>query len=197
MKRIVNSVFYHLFRHPYYKLVLGQLGSRSRLIKPQLSSPRNIFIGQRVYIRSNTWLAAVPLSQSGECRLEIGDGTYVGNNCHFYATKKIKIGKKVLIADKVYLADNLHSFSDIHTPIIDQPIKQIAPVVIEDGAWLGENVCIIGATIGKNAVIGANAVVTKDIPDYCVAAGIPARIIKRYNFETGLWQSTNQNGNFI
>lgn len=54
--------------------------------------------------------------------------------------------------------------------------------------WIGEGVCIIGAKIGKNVVVGANAVVTKDIPDYCVVVGQPARIIKRYNLQKQIWE---------
>jgi len=63
----------------------------------------------------------------------------------------------------------------------------LSPVSIGDGSWIGENVCIVGATIGKNCVIGANSVVTKNIPDFCVAVGIPARIIKRYDLNKCAW----------
>ena len=61
--------------------------------------------------------------------------------------------------------------------------------MIGDDSWIGENVCIIGASIGRHCVIGANAVVTKEIPDYCVAVGNPARVIKRYDFEQKDWVS--------
>ena len=69
-----------------------------------------------------------------------------------------------------------------------QPIKHIGDVEIGDGSWLGENVCILGASIGRNCIIGSNSVVTKDIPDYCIAIGSPAKIIKRYNLKTKEWQ---------
>ncbi len=176
---------------------MGSFGNGSKLISPMLSGTKNIFIGKKVYVRKNTWLAAEPVTGDKNCKLVIGDGTYVGNFCHFYASSKIEIGEKVLFADRVYLSDNLHSFENIHLPIIDQPVKQIAPVIIGSGAWLGENVCVIGASIGKNSVIGANAVVTKDIPDYCVAVGAPAKIIKKFNFETNQWQKTDEHGKFI
>jgi acetyltransferase-like isoleucine patch superfamily enzyme len=61
-------------------------------------------------------------------------------------------------------------------------------VTIGDGAWIGENACVIGASVGKNAVIGANAVVTQDVPDFSVAVGVPARIIKRYNPSSQCWE---------
>lgn len=139
----------------------------------------------------------MPLTGNTDARLTIGDGTYIGRFCHIYATSKIEIGRKVLIADKVYLSDNLHGHSDIDLPVIDQPVQQTNPVLIGDGAWLGENVCVIGASVGKNSVIGANSVVTKDIPDFCVAVGAPASIIKRYNFETNQWCKTDKQGNFL
>ena len=62
-------------------------------------------------------------------------------------------------------------------------------VLIDDGTWLGTNVVVVGNVhIGKQCVIGANSVVTKDIPDYCVAAGSPAKVLKRYNFESKEWE---------
>ena len=72
-------------------------------------------------------------------------------------------------------------------PIILQPVKFKASVRIGRGSWLGENVSIIGASIGRNCVIGANSVVTKDIPDFSVAVGIPAVVIKHFDVEQQLW----------
>ena len=91
----------------------------------------------------------------------------------------------------------MHGYEDVNTPINLQPIVQKNTVVIGRGSWIGENVCIIGCSIGKQCVIGANAVVTKNIPDYCVAAGNPAKIIKRYCFDTNSWKKTNADGTFI
>jgi acetyltransferase-like isoleucine patch superfamily enzyme len=176
---------------------MGSFGKGSKLISPMLSGSKNIFIGNNVYVRKNTWLAAEPVTGDNNCKLIIGNGTYIGNFCHFYASSRIEIGEKVLFADRVYLSDNLHTFDDTRVPIIDQPIKQISPVIIGNGAWLGENVCVIGATIGKNSVVGANSVVTKNIPDYCVAVGAPAKIIKRFNFDNNQWQKTDELGKIL
>ncbi len=195
--RIFYSLFYYLFQFPYFKIVLGGIGIGSKLQSPMLTGSKRIFIGKKVYVRKNTWLAAEPLTGKLQCSLTIGDGTYIGRFCHFFASSKIEIGKKVLFADKVYLSDNLHGYESIEIPIIDQPLKQLSPVIIGDGAWLGENVCVIGAKIGKNSVIGANAVVTKDIPDYCIAVGSPARIIKRYDFVSKSWKKTDSEGKII
>jgi acetyltransferase-like isoleucine patch superfamily enzyme len=173
MIKTVNRLLYFLFTSPFYKLTLGSIGKGTKLRKAELTGSKRIFIGSGVYINKFTWLACSPL------------------------TGGIEIGKKVLIADKVYISDNLHGYQQIDVAIIDQTIIQANKVFIGDGAWLGENVCVIGASVGKNSVIGANSLVNKNIPDYCVAAGAPAVIIKRYNFETNCWQKTDKAGQFI
>jgi len=184
----LKTLFYYLLIYPYYKLILKELGSKTKILSPlKIDGAFNIYIGSRVTVAYKTWLAALPHTGASECKLEIGNGTSIGHFNHIYATKGIFIGENVLTADKVYISDNLHSYENITQPISKQPIKQINVVKIGDGSWLGENVCVIGASIGKGCVIGANSVVTKDIPDYCVAVGSPARVIKKYSFEINEW----------
>ncbi|WP_240928420.1 acyltransferase [Maribellus sediminis] len=163
----------------------------------KINGAKNIYIGKKVFIQYKTWIASMPQTGNKYPLLKIGNGSVIGNFNHIYATSKITIGEKVLTADKVYISDNLHSYDDITKPIIHQKIKQISEVEIGDGTWIGENVAIIGAKIGKNCVVGANSVVTKDIPDYCVAVGVPARIVKRFNIETNQWNRTHPDGKFI
>jgi len=191
-------LIYYLLVYPYYKVVFKRIGHRSKIISPlKIDGYSNISIGNRVNIEYKTWLAAVAHTNSPTCVLIIEDGASIGHFNHLYATSKIRIGKKVLTADRVYITDNLHSYKDVTKAIMDQPIQQINEVEIGEGAWIGENACIIGASIGKGCVIGANSVVTKDIPDYCVAVGAPAKIIKRYNFELNEWLKTAPDGSFI
>ncbi len=174
-----------------------KLGFQSYIDKPLKVNGRiNIRIGKKVYIHYKTWIASVPLTDDLSSILEIGDESIIGNFNHIYATKKIIIGKNVLTADKVYISDNLHSYDDPLTPIMKQKVKQNNEVIIGSGSWLGENVCVLGANIGKNCVIGANSVVTSNITDYSIAVGVPAIIIKRYNFKTKYWEKTNPDGSF-
>lgn len=154
----------------------------------RIEGKSNISIGEKVIIQRMTWLAAMPLTGLSECSLKIGAGSVIGNFNHIYATGTISIGKNVLTADKVYISDNLHGYQNPDLPILAQPIKQLNPVIIGDGSWLGENVCVIGASIGRHCVVGANSVVTHDIPDYSVAVGVPAKIIKTYNHKTKQWE---------
>jgi acetyltransferase-like isoleucine patch superfamily enzyme len=195
-KKIINSL-YRLFFRIFYKSKFKFFGDKSSILFPlNLNGFENISIGNNINIAYKSWLAAIPHTGENGCELVIGDGSCIGNFNHIYATKSIVIGKNVLTADKVYISDNLHGYEDISLPILQQPIKQIGTVIIGDGSWLGENVCVIGAKIGVNCVIGANSVVTKDIPDYCVAVGSPAKIIKRYCFERQEWLKTEKNENF-
>ena len=172
-----------------YPFEFKRIGKHSKIVSPlRIDGKRFISVGDHVEIQYKTWLACVPLTGVDVPVLCIGDGTIIGNFNHIYATKSIVIEDHVLTADKVYISDNLHSYENPDIPILHQPIKQISSVVIGSGSWLGENVCIIGASVGKHCVIGANSVVTNDIPDYSVAVGVPAKVIKRYNIETKIWE---------
>lgn len=181
-----------------YKICLRSFGFTSYIASPlQIDGGYNINVGNHVLIGYKTWLAALPLTGEEKCVLDLKDGVSIGHFNHIYATKKIVLEENVLTADKVYISDNLHEYKNIRIPIKQQPVIQNKEVIIGSGSWLGENVCILGAVIGKQCVIGANSVVTKDIPDYCVAVGIPARIVKRYCFETQTWRKTDSKGCYL
>ncbi|WP_252234904.1 acyltransferase [Clostridium sp. CH2] len=122
--------------------------------------------------------------------LDIKCGTNIGRRSVISVSNKIVIGEKVLIAPNVYITDHGHEFNDINIPIMDQGINTISNrVKIGDGTWIGINSSIIGnVSIGKNCVIGANSFVNTNIPDYSVAVGSPAKIIKMFNFISNKWE---------
>lgn len=102
---------------------------------------------------------------------------------------KIIIGDDVIFAPHVHISDHNHSFKDISIPIWAQGITSKGPIEIGEGSWLGFGCQVMsGVKIGKHCVIAAGAIVTKDIDDYCVAGGNPAKTIKRYNPETKKWE---------
>jgi len=180
-----------------YRFKFGYFGIQSSIHSPlRITGAKNIYIGKCVSIHYKVWLAA--RNHTGNVpTLKIGDRSTIGDFAHIFATKSIIIENDVLLANFVYIADNLHGYENPVLPIIKQPIVQKGEVNIGEGSWLGEHVCVIGASIGKHCVIGANSVVTHSIPDYCVAVGVPARIIKRFDFDSREWKKTQPNGDFI
>lgn len=99
------------------------------------------------------------------------------------APEMITIGRNVWVTRGVMLLCHQRDLScyQIDTPVMDCPLKY-APINIKDGAHLGiGSIVMPGVTIGRGAVIGAGAVVTKDVPDYCVAVGVPARVVKQFD----------------
>ena len=86
----------------------------------------------------------------------------------------------MLIADRVFISDADHNFSDRETPIRLQGDSFLGAVTLRDGCWIGIGAVILpGVTVGRNAVVAANAVVTDDVPDHAVVGGIPARVIRQ------------------
>ena len=123
--------------------------------------------------------------------IEFGEGTEIGNHSTISAHNAILFGKDVLTGPHVFVSDHNHEYTNPNMAISKQGVKcdKGGKVTIGDGTWIGTNAVIVGnVNIGKHCVIGANSVVTKDIPDYCVAAGIPAKIIKKYNFDSSVWE---------
>lgn len=131
-----------------------------------------IVIGRNFCLFS--YLAKVELYVGPGGRLEIGDDTFVNNGTSLSASTHIKIGSRVNIAPHCTVIDN-----DFHGTVDRDGPPKMAPIVIEDDAWLGTRVTVLkGVTIGKGSVIASGAVVTKDIPPGVLAGGVPARVIK-------------------
>jgi acetyltransferase-like isoleucine patch superfamily enzyme len=172
----------------FYKRNFCYFGEKSTFVFPfKVGGSKNIEIFSNVHISEGAWLLSYDLLNC-QSRIKIKRGSYIGRYFHLVAVNEIEIGENVLIADKVYISDNVHGYEDIASPIIRQKIISKGNVRIGDDSWIGENVCIIGASVGKHSVIGANSVVTRNIPDFCVAVGAPAKVIKKFNFNTNKWE---------
>jgi acetyltransferase-like isoleucine patch superfamily enzyme len=117
-----------------------------------------IFIGSKVTIRPGTMLFASHYTE-GLRQIVIEDNALIGAGVHIYVSN--------------------HRFSDVSRPIYEQGHEEVKPVIISSGCWIGANAVILpGVRIGKNAVVGAGSIVTKSIPDFAVAVGNPARVIR-------------------
>ena len=126
--------------------------------------------------------------------LIIGDNVQINDFVHIVVLDRVVIGNNVLIASKVFISDSNHGSynGDNQSHPDENPVDRklsARPVQIEDNVWLGEFVSVLqGVKIGKGSIIGSMSVVTKDIPPFCIAAGVPARVIKKFNFETKKWE---------
>jgi len=184
----VASIFGRFFKKtnsllfaPIYSSFFKSIGRNSIIFRPfRIDGNKNIKIGSNTIIQKSVWLYCKPI-EGQQAQLEIGNNCVFGYNNHITSVKEVKIGNHVLTANNVYISDNFHSYENIDIPIILQSVEFKSAVSIGDGCWIGENVCIIGASIGRNCVIGANSVVNRDIPDYCIAVGAPAKVIKTYD----------------
>ncbi len=137
-----------------------------------LSGAARVRIGNGVSIRKYSEIKV-------EGEFAIGDRTLIGRSCSISCRGRLLIGADCMLAESVSVRDHDHSSSDVNLPINEQGYVD-APCVIGNNVWLAAKVTVLkGVTIGDNSIVGANAVVSRDIPPNSIAAGVPARVIKQ------------------
>jgi acetyltransferase-like isoleucine patch superfamily enzyme len=151
--------------------------------------PTTIFNEQYISIGEDTLIGPGVALSAGmvpgqECItnpvVSIGDRCLIGKGSGIVGHFSITIGNDVWTGHHVYITDQNHGYEDVSVPISKQSQPERA-VIIGDGSWLGHGSIILpGVTIGEHVVIGANSVVTKNIPSFSVAVGSPARVIRQY-----------------
>lgn len=178
----------------YHMSLFGEFGKGSSIKgKIHLNNPSNIYIGKNCsigpYCRIETYT-----NYGGklvEPKLIIEDDCSIEHAVHIYCAQKVEIKKGCLIASGCMITDENHGMNPENGYYINQPLL-IKPTILDEGVWLGENVCVLpGVTIGKYSIIGSNSVVNSNIPDYSIAVGSPAKVVKKYNFETKTWDKVN------
>lgn len=153
---------------------------------------RNVDFGQN--LTTGVGLRVDVFSEDNKKKLVIGNNVQINDYVHIGVVEKVIIGNNVLIASKVLIIDHNHgSYNNLNSSspdLVPAERKLISKsIVIEDNVWIGELACILpGVTVGKGSVIGAGAVITRDVPKYSVMAGNPAKIIKQYNTATKKWE---------
>lgn len=109
--------------------------------------------------------------------LRIGDNSGIGINCEIYGS--VTIGNDVMMGPEVIIYTSGHRHDRTDIPMRDQGSSKVEPVTIGNDVWIGRRAMIMpGVTVGDGVIIGAGAVVTKDIPDYCIVGGVPAKVLK-------------------
>jgi len=190
LTRWLLKTFYY---KPVFKSLCDRIGSNLNIVSgmPYLNTNLKLVIGNNVTIYGDAGFQGYKVYEKPI--LEIGDNTFIGPQVRIGVGKEIKIGKHCLIAARVFISDHDGHPFDWQKRREGLPVEKtdIKPIVIEDDVWIGEGAFICkGVKIGRGAIVGARAVVTKDIANFTVVAGNPARVIKIINdgIDTGISQ---------
>lgn len=180
----INDVKSHIYTG-YRRRKFKHFGNMSLMASTvKIVNPQYISIGDNCEFFREVKLSATEHYglQNIMPELIIGNGCQIGDGNHITAINSIRIGNNLLTGSNVLISDNSHGESIVDMLNIspkDRPLFSKGKVVIGDNVWLCNNVCILSnVSIGNGVIVAANSVVTHDIPDNCVVAGIPAKIIK-------------------
>ena len=125
----------------------------------------------------HTWLTA-----PGQARIRIGEGCFLNIGVMVAAVELVEIGDHCMFANGCFITDGSHRFDDPERPVPWQGFESKGPTRVGDNVWCGANVVVTGGvTVGERCVIGANSVVTQDLPPYSIAAGVPAKVLKTWH----------------
>jgi acetyltransferase-like isoleucine patch superfamily enzyme len=134
-------------------------------------------VGEHTLLEPHVWLT----SERG--RIRIGSGTFLNVGVMVASVELVEIGDHCMFANGCFITDGNHRFDDPETPVTWQGFTTKGPTRVEDNVWCGVNVVVTsGVTIGRRSVIGANSVVTSDVPAFSVAAGSPARVLRAVGY---------------
>ena len=202
--KTVIGIFLSIRRRTFWRfkrLFFGSFGRHSIMDKPlMIYNKKNIYIGERVTIRPG--LRIEPIKSYGAQNFEnpqiiIEDGTTIEQNCHITCANKVHIGKNVTIAGYSMITDIDHEYRNINMGILEQELI-VKETYIDEECFIGMGARIMpGVHIGKHCIVGTNSIVTKDVPDYSVIVGAPAKIVKRYNPNLKKWLNVNEKGEFV
>lgn len=138
-------------------------------------------IGPHVLLEPHVWITA-----DRPARVRIGEGTFLNLGVMIAALDLVEIGAHCMLANGSFVTDANHRFDDPEQPVPWQGFTSKGPTRLGDNVWCGMNVVITsGVTVGERCVIGANSVVTSDLPPRSIAAGVPARVLRRVEYPGG------------
>lgn len=184
----------------FYGPRLRSLGRGVIIGKPLFWTPECIEVGDDVLIWPGCRFEGISQSQITEGsspRIVLGHGVSFQQYCHLTAGRYVEIGARTTVLFGVMITDTDHRYDLVNTAPAVQPLD-INPTVIGEDCFIGARASIqAGTHLGRHCIVGTNAVVRGKFPDYCVLAGVPARIIKRYDFQRGMWRRTDSSGSFL
>ncbi|MVM39569.1 acyltransferase [Spirosoma sp. HMF3257] len=190
MSRLVKAFIRWLTRN----ILKIRLGTDSYLSIPYVSVTGGSYIelGERSTIGKMAWLSAINSYKDQHFTpcIKIGADVTIGNYFCLTAIDNVSIANGCLISEHVYISDHGHGTDPNGGPPVSQPLYSKGSVYIGENTFLGYRVSILpGVHLGRNCVVGAHSVVTHSFPDYCVVAGVPARLLKQYNPQTQTWHN--------
>ncbi|MFG0329811.1 MAG: acyltransferase [Phycisphaerales bacterium] len=171
----------------WYCGAFRSFGSASIIERPAiLVGAQHIQIGAGVIIWRGARIEA--FGRPGEVAITIGNGTVIQPGAHIGAVNEVRIGNECLFASGIYVTDHDHDLTNPELPPVSNSKVCAAPTVIEDRVWLGERAMVLkGCRVGRSSVVGAGSIVTESIPPFSIAAGAPARVIKRWDPDAREW----------
>jgi acetyltransferase-like isoleucine patch superfamily enzyme len=159
------------------------------------SAATHIKIGNSVRIDPGAWINIPLESTSSDLVIVLDDACSIGRRVMISAKNQIHLEHHTILSPSVLIMDHNHAFQDVTLPIDRQGVTSGGTIRIEEGCWIGFGAAIICSqgelVIGRNSVVGANAVVTRSVPPYSVVAGNPSKIVKRFDAAKGEWVRTN------
>lgn len=174
---LIKSLRYHIFMNKFgrFSYIGGCIG---------LINKGTINIFDRVRIQPGLRIETIDKNS----RIEIHKNTSIGQNFHITSGGNLVIGKNVTISGNVFITNIDHDYQQLNIPILEQK-HIIKDTIIGDNCFIGYGAAIqAGTKLGKQCIVGTNAVVRGEFPDYCVIVGVPAKIKKIYNFKTKKWE---------
>ena len=167
----------------------------------EVHDANQLSIGERSNIGRCAWIWCHDNEDTGACEsggrgaLVIGERVAIGHRFHADCYEKVEIGNDCLLADDILILTSNHGTNpELDGSYVKQPFT-VNNVTIEEGCWIGSRVTILPRVkLGKKSIIGANSVVSKDIPPYSMAVGIPAKVIKKWDFESHEWIRIKNSG---
>lgn len=192
IKRIIKNVL-TLIMHPIVTIHLKINGTKDLYIAPRMTinSLSEVKIGCGVSIGRDSRFLIVKSYQGRNYSplISIGDGTSIQNRFSALSAAPIVIDNDCLIASDVLITSENHGVNPEQSDSYASTPLDASPVHIGKGCWIGEKASIMpGVNLGERCIVAANAVVTKSFPSYSMVGGVPARLLKKYNFETHSWE---------
>ena len=182
----------------WYRIFLNACGKNNLVIRPILLTPQFIVLKNNILIRDHCRIEGVAkyAGLNFTPQIIINDNVSIEQNLHLTCANQIIIGSDTAIAANVTITDINHSYTDVNLAPENQPL-QVSEVVIGSACKIYNNAVILpGTVLGRHNIVAANSVVSGMFPDFCVIAGAPARIVKRYHTGKKEWVKTDATGDF-